>query len=677
MPNSDCPVCRTADIVCGKWTLLVIRDLADGRSRFCELERSLAGISPRTLSLRLRALEEEGIVARQTFPEVPPRVEYALTEKGRALVPIIESMRAYGTRVARRRRHLQRDPRGPARRRRRLAPGSIASASRSVRTRADAIPRARVAGGSPLPAANRRLMHNRALHDSLAAFVEEAARQLADEVSGGAEVPFELMEMSRTRGPPRRCTATGRSRASSSASASARSRACPPTPPPSRGMAALPDLPAYLQARGRRTPGPDRRSQADAALQAFLTAVWTEATDFIFDPRPLRAGVRRARGHRLRRLHAVRRARAGRRPDDRVRGAAARRGPRARARRARSRTCRATSATTRWRPSRCSRSRARRATIARSRTPAAACAGCRPRCACGTTPSRRSARPPGRAPTAAPGGPSRSPPASAAPTGDCLLAAEEEDALRAFCSLVSRRTPRAGELAWALRRFELGCERASAVEALTDWLLAARALLADPDQPGYAGVAERMAAICAAPEDRARAEARISDAISLERAAVAGLVRAEPDVEELISELGGEPAGDAARRALRAPRAGAAPRRRRAHGRGARAANSHSPAGFAPRANTRRLTPGSAPNRCSRTCTSPSTSWTSSSSSGTTIVGGSPSCGDAAARRPPRRARRAPPARARTRRRARPGRAELGRERRAAAAVGRRRGGRG
>jgi DNA-binding HxlR family transcriptional regulator len=97
VPNSDCPVCRTADIVCGKWTLLVIRDLADGRSRFCELERSLEGISPRTLSLRLRSLEEEGILERRTFPEVPPRVEYALTEKGRALVPIIESMRSYGT----------------------------------------------------------------------------------------------------------------------------------------------------------------------------------------------------------------------------------------------------------------------------------------------------------------------------------------------------------------------------------------------------------------------------------------------------------------------------------------------------------------------------------------------------------------------------------------------------
>lgn len=85
-------------MVCGKWTLLIIRDLADGSSRFSELERSLEGISPRTLSLRLRALEDEGVVARHTFPEVPPRVEYALTEKGQALVPLIEDMRRYGRR---------------------------------------------------------------------------------------------------------------------------------------------------------------------------------------------------------------------------------------------------------------------------------------------------------------------------------------------------------------------------------------------------------------------------------------------------------------------------------------------------------------------------------------------------------------------------------------------------
>jgi DNA-binding HxlR family transcriptional regulator len=96
--DESCPVCKTAEIICAKWTLLLIRDLAEGHTRFCELERSLQGISPRTLSLRLRALEEEGIVERQTFAEVPPRVEYALTDKGLALLPIVEDMRSYGQR---------------------------------------------------------------------------------------------------------------------------------------------------------------------------------------------------------------------------------------------------------------------------------------------------------------------------------------------------------------------------------------------------------------------------------------------------------------------------------------------------------------------------------------------------------------------------------------------------
>jgi DNA-binding HxlR family transcriptional regulator len=96
--NDMCPVCRTADVISGKWTLLVIRDLAGESRRFCELERSLEGISPRTLSLRLRTLEDAGIVERRTFPEVPPRVTYALTDKGRDLVPLIEDMRRYGNR---------------------------------------------------------------------------------------------------------------------------------------------------------------------------------------------------------------------------------------------------------------------------------------------------------------------------------------------------------------------------------------------------------------------------------------------------------------------------------------------------------------------------------------------------------------------------------------------------
>lgn len=94
--NSTCGVCATAEILCSKWTAIIIRDLAACDSRFCELERSLGGISPRTLSLRLRELEANGIVERRTYAEVPPRVEYALTEKGRALGPVVEAMRTYG-----------------------------------------------------------------------------------------------------------------------------------------------------------------------------------------------------------------------------------------------------------------------------------------------------------------------------------------------------------------------------------------------------------------------------------------------------------------------------------------------------------------------------------------------------------------------------------------------------
>jgi DNA-binding HxlR family transcriptional regulator len=91
-----CPVARTAEIVSGKWTLLIIRDLTTGTKRFSELERSLEGISPKTLSERLAALEREGMLHRRTYAEVPPKVEYSLTQKGQALASLIEAMREYG-----------------------------------------------------------------------------------------------------------------------------------------------------------------------------------------------------------------------------------------------------------------------------------------------------------------------------------------------------------------------------------------------------------------------------------------------------------------------------------------------------------------------------------------------------------------------------------------------------
>ena len=93
-----CPVARTAEIISGKWTLLIIRDLATGTKRFSQLERSLHGISPKTLSERLYSLEHDGIITRQTFAEVPPKVEYTLTNKGQDLVALIEIMRIYGRR---------------------------------------------------------------------------------------------------------------------------------------------------------------------------------------------------------------------------------------------------------------------------------------------------------------------------------------------------------------------------------------------------------------------------------------------------------------------------------------------------------------------------------------------------------------------------------------------------
>lgn len=98
LDNSTCPVARTARIISGKWTLLIIRDLASGVKRFNQLERSLQGISPKTLSERLRSLEEEGVIQRQTFAEVPPRVEYSLTEKGHDLIEMVTCMRCYGNR---------------------------------------------------------------------------------------------------------------------------------------------------------------------------------------------------------------------------------------------------------------------------------------------------------------------------------------------------------------------------------------------------------------------------------------------------------------------------------------------------------------------------------------------------------------------------------------------------
>jgi DNA-binding HxlR family transcriptional regulator len=96
--DERCPVEATAEIIGRKWISLIIRDLANGPQRFGELQHSMR-ISPRILSMRLQELEQNGLISRQVFAEVPPRTEYTLTEKGELFLPLIDEMRRVGKQI--------------------------------------------------------------------------------------------------------------------------------------------------------------------------------------------------------------------------------------------------------------------------------------------------------------------------------------------------------------------------------------------------------------------------------------------------------------------------------------------------------------------------------------------------------------------------------------------------
>jgi len=123
------------------------------------------------------------------------------------------------------------------------------------------------------------------------------------------------------------------------------------------------------------------------------------------------------------------------------------------------------------------------------------------------------------------------------PHGMLVVTTEQEDELRAFCNLVSRRAPEGNELAWALRRFELGCERQGPFEALTDHLLGLRALL-EPEGPASGLLAGRLAALCATPEQRLALTERIVHALALERAVIAGDAAGRKGALALAREMG-------------------------------------------------------------------------------------------------------------------------------------------
>ncbi len=104
----DCPVQTTVQIIGSKWKLLILRNLLQRPWRFNELRKSLDGISQKVLTDSLRSMEEAGIITRTVYPEVPPRVEYALSEVGESMRPIIVAMEAWAPSIGKRQRNIRR-----------------------------------------------------------------------------------------------------------------------------------------------------------------------------------------------------------------------------------------------------------------------------------------------------------------------------------------------------------------------------------------------------------------------------------------------------------------------------------------------------------------------------------------------------------------------------------------
>ncbi len=384
-------------------------------------------------------------------------------------------------------------------------------------------------------------MRNSALHELLESFTAEASSELAAETAGGAEIPFELVESEgRPSGRvPLYCyrPLTG----SFIREHLGLLTALASYAPAARALAEFDGLDAYLRARGE-TRIPDRsRERADAVLRSFLSGVFAERSEFGFDATrfepayaelenslydgrcvstviapllgiglgpdageiPLGDGLSLVRGETLPDA-----------PDEAVWGDGE------------EPNVLAVLSVTQERagppPVSAARSRFRRILTALRLFE-------RGGYALGPVAWTRTDT--GTWRTVAIGGSGRR-------RFVTLISADQEDELRAFHNLVTRRLPGGGEVSWALSRFEMGCERLAPFEALTDYLLALRALL-EPEGPNSGRLAGRLAVICARPEQRAQLAERTAHAISLERAVIAGLAPAEPGVDSLVEELAG------------------------------------------------------------------------------------------------------------------------------------------
>jgi hypothetical protein len=387
-------------------------------------------------------------------------------------------------------------------------------------------------------------VRSRTLHDILEAFTADAAGQLAAETASGAEIPFDLVSTNAgSRSAPLYCyrPLTG---------AFIRDRlallsALPTYAPAVRALASVEGLEAYLRQSGEGRIPADGRERAETALRGFLGSVFSERSEFGFDPvrfefaygeleRALYEGrcvsivVAPMLGVAL--DHATKELPLGDglslvqgeampdAPADAVWGRHGADGedPNVLAvlTVAQDRAVRP--------PVSLARSRFRRVLTALRLFERGGYA---------LGPMAWTRTDGGEWRPVALGGSGR-------PRFITMIPAAREDELRAFCNLVSRRMPSGGEVAWALARYEMGCERVVPFEALTDYLLALRALL-EPEGPASGRLAQRLSVICAQESERAVLAERIAHAISLERAVIAGLAPGETDhpVDSLVDGL--------------------------------------------------------------------------------------------------------------------------------------------
>ena len=380
-------------------------------------------------------------------------------------------------------------------------------------------------------------MRHRPLHDALSAFAEEAAWLLAGDTADGAEIPFEVVE---SRGA-RRDTPLYCYRPLTDAFIRERVGVfgrLPTYAPAARALAGLDGLAHYLREQGEARIPSDPRERSDAALRVFISRIFSEATAFVITPERLERAYAEIEGsvfagqcetvvvaplHGLRivsqeialgdGLSLVGGMQLADAPPDAVWPQGA------------DEPCVLACLTITSGPGAASplteaRMRFRRLLSALRLFDQA-------RVALGPVAWERSGAGPwtlGDLGT------------SGRPHGVLEIDEDAEDELRAFISLVTRRTPRSGEIAWALRRYELGCERLSLFDALTDHLLALRALL-EPEGPASGRLAGRVAALCATEERRGHVTERVAHAVSLERAVIAGLAPADGGIQVLLAEL--------------------------------------------------------------------------------------------------------------------------------------------